>query len=247
VTLAMAVYGQPLMLGVWFDTLRTYTSEMLAEMELIIVDDCGDPAAEIPEDIQAMLPCRLYRVTKDIPWNQPGARNLAIDKAATKLILFVDPDMVFPARMMEKMLDAGAALEPHRVIRFQLRHRLGRAKGHIDASSPNTWFLHVEDFRRIGGYDEDYSGHKGWSDVQLLDIMRTVYKVRHDPTLFAEFYAAEEIPDAMVSTLDRNTKHNKYQRLGKVRQANLTGGWGKFARDVVCKRPRLRFEWEQVL
>lgn len=247
VTLAMAAYGQPLMLEVWFDTLRSYPYVVLSQMELIIVDDCGEPAVEIPEDIQALLPCQLFRVTKDIPWNQPGARNLALEHARTRLILFVDPDMVFPAGMMNKMLLAGLELEEHRVIRFQLRHRLGLFKGHIDASSPNTWFLHVEDFRRIGGYDEDYSGHKGWSDVQLLDIMRTVYKVRHDPALYAEFYAAEEIPDAMVSTLDRNTKHNKYQRLGKVRQANLTGGWGKFARDVVCKRPRLRFTWERVL
>ena len=243
----MAVYGQPLMLGVWFDTLRTYTPEILAEMELIIVDDCGDPAAEIPDDIQAMLPCRLYRVTDQIPWNQPGARNLAIDEAATKLILFVDPDMVFPAAMMEKMLDAGLALEKLHVIRFQLRHRKGPSAGYIDPSSPNTWFLHVEDFKRVGGYDEDYCGHKGWSDVQLLDIMKTVYKVRHDPKLFAEFYSRKEIDDADVQSLDRNVKHNRYIRLGKVRQANLTGGWGKYARDVVCKRPSLRFTWERVL
>jgi len=243
----MAVYGQPLMLDVWFETIRSYTAEMLAELELVIVDDCGSPVAEIPEDIQALLPCQLFRVTEDIPWNQPGARNLALEHVKTRLVLFVDPDMVFPKAMMEKMLMAGAELEEHRVIRYQLRHRMGHAKGHIDPSSPNTWFMHADDFRRVGGYDEDYSGHKGWSDVQLLDIMRTVFKVRHDPTLYAEFYSRKEIDDADVQSLDRCVKHNKYIRLGKVRQANLTGGWGKYARDVVCKRPSLRFKWERVL
>jgi hypothetical protein len=243
----MAAYGQPLMLEVWFETIRSYPFAVLSKMELVIVDDCGEPPVEIPEDIQAMLPCQLFRVTKDIPWNQPGARNLALEHARTKLILFVDPDMVFPAGMMNKMLLAGLALEEHRVIRFQLRHRLGHAKGHIDSSSPNTWFLHVADFKRVGGYDEDYCGHKGWSDVQLLDIMKTVFKVRHDPTLFAEFYSRKEVDDADVQSLDRDVKHNKYIRLGKVRQANLTGGWGKYARDVVCKRPSLRFPWERVL
>lgn len=247
VTLAMAVYGQPQMLGVWFDTLRTYTKGMLIDLELLIVDDCGDPPAEIPADIQAMLPCKLFRVLEDIPWNQPGARNLAIEHADTRLILFVDPDMVFPAAMMDLMLADGGKLELGHVIRFQLRHRVGHAKGHIDASSPNTWFLHVVDFKSIGGYDEDYSGHKGWSDVQLLDIMRSAYKVRHRSDLFAEFYNESEIPDAMVKSLDRNVKHNRYMRLGKVRQANLTGGWLKYAQQVVCKRPSLRFKWEQVL
>jgi len=243
----MAAYGQPLMLEVWFETIRTYTSDMLRDLELIIVDDCGDPPVEIPADIACLLDCQLFRVTKDIPWNQPGARNLALEHARTKLILFVDPDMVFPAAMMERMLIAGEALEEHRVIRFQLRHRLGHAKGHIDATSPNTWFLHVADFKRVGGYDEDYCGHKGWSDVQLLDIMKTVYKVRHDPTLYAEFYSRKEVDDADVRSLDRCVKHNKYIRLGKVRQANLTGGWGKYARDIVFKGAHLRFPWERVL
>jgi hypothetical protein len=77
--------------------------------------------------------------------------------------------------------------------------------------------------------------------------MRTVFKVRHDPTLFAEFYSRKEVDDADVRSLDRCVKHNKYIRLGKVRQANLTGGWGKYARDIVCKGAHLRFPWERVL
>ncbi len=246
VTLAMAVYGQPLMTGVWFDTLRSYDKEMLVKLELIIVDDHGDPPAEIPEDIQELLPCKLFRVIDEIPWNQPGARNLAMDHADTRLILFVDPDMVFPKAMMQRLLVRGGDLVRGEVIRFQLKHRGGHRKGFIDPSSPNTWFLHVEDFKAVGGYDEDFAGHKGWSDVQLLDIMRGTYKVRHDATLFADFYAPEEISDAMVQSLDRNTKHNRYMRQGKHRSANLMGGWAKFARNVVCKRPRIRFKWEWV-
>lgn len=247
VTLAMCVYGQPKMTEVWFKTLHSYSPAMLAQMELIIVDDCGTPPALIPEDVQALLPCRLFRVTDQIPWNQPGGRNLALDQAETKLILFVDPDMVFPLEMMKLMLERGASLQKGNVIRFQLKHRTGKSKGHLDASSPNTWYLHVEDFRSIGGYDEDFSGHKGWSDVQLLDIMTRSFKVKQDPALFAQFYGADEVSDAMVDSLDRNTKHNRYMRLGKVRKAGMIGGWKRYALEVVAKRARLRFKWEQVL
>lgn len=243
VTLAMAVYGQPKMLDVWFDTLRTYSNAMLDMMELIIVDDCGDPAAEIPDDICLLLPSRLFRVTEDIPWNQPGARNLALEHADTELILFVDPDMVFPMDMMRRMLSRGLDLKSKHVIRYQLKHRTGHAPGYITDLSPNTWFLHVEDFKSIGGYDEDYAGAKGWSDVQLLHVMRAAFKLHHDADLYADFYGVDEIPDAAVTSLDRNVKRNKYMIQGKVRQSNLCGGWLKFVKTL---GPNLRFKWEQV-
>lgn len=241
ITLAMAVYGQPKMLEVWFETLRRYTPEMLESLELLIVDDCGEPAAEIPADIQAMLPCQLLRVTENIPWNQPGARNLALDHCNTDLVLFVDPDMVFPPAMMEDMILFGERLELGNVIRFQLKHR---KTGALDPSSPNTWFLHVSDFLAVGGYDEDYAGHKGWSDVQLLDVMTSHYKIHHEPGLHADFYDVGEIPDAMVTTLERSHKHNRHQRLLKVKEARMMGGWKQW---VKIKRKRIRFGWERKL
>ena len=242
VTLAMAVYGQPKMLEVWFETLRTYSPDMLADMELLIVDDCGSPPATIPDDLVYALPCQIFRVTEDIPWNQPGARNLALDHCRTPLILFVDPDMVFPASMMDKMLDAGMALPEGEVIRFMLKHV---GSGVLDGSSPNTWFLHVKDFLTVGGYDEDYAGNKGWSDVQLLDVMKTTFKVHHRKDLFADFYSTDEIEDAMVTTLDRSHVVNRKLRVRKVDWSRRRGGWKAFVK--AGGRPRIRFAWEQVL
>lgn len=244
VTIAMAVYGQPLMLEVWFDQLRKYPPSLLEHLELVIVDDHGDPPAEIPEDVQRLLPCQLFRVLDDIHWNQPGARNLALEHIRTDLVLFVDPDMLFGVEMMKKMLDDAWELPRGRVIRFCLRHREGPSKGQIDTSSPNTWFMHVADLTRIGGYDEDFCGAKGWSDVQLLDVVRSVYRVRHDTSLFAEFYGTGEISDAAVEKLDRSTVRNKKIRLRNIRVAKQMGGWLKFAKRPV---PKLRFRWEKVL
>lgn len=246
VTLAMAVYGQPEMLGVWFDTLRSYSESMLDNMELLIVDDHGSPPAVIPDDIQALLPCQQFRVLDNIAWNQPGARNLALEHIDTPLVLFVDPDMVFPDAMMQKMLDSGEDLERKKVIRFMLKHRGGHSAGKVDSSSPNTWFLHVEDFLAVGAYDEDFSGNKGWSDVQLLDVMRANYKINHDPELFADFYGTDEVSDAMVTSLDRSTKANKHKRLLKVKEARMMGGWAKWTKHH-CNRDRLRFRWERIL
>ena len=241
VTLAMATYGQPQMLDVWFETLRTYPQVLLKQMELLIVDDCGDPPVEIPDDITQLLKCRLYRATENIPWNQPGARNLALDMTKTKLILFVDPDMVFPSEMMNRMLLAGLKLPAGEVIRFILKHR---KTGKLDRSSPNTWFCHVADFLAINGYDEDFCGNKGWSDVQLLDVMKTYYRIHHRADLVAEFYDVGEIPDAMVTTLERSHGPNRKKRIRKVEWARRNGGWRAF---VKADKPRIRFTWERVL
>lgn len=246
VTLAMAVYGQPKMLQVWFDTLIGYPAEILKELELVIVDDHGTPPAEIPQEVQDILPCQLFRVLDNIAWNQPGARNLALKHIRTPLVLFVDPDMVFPAEMMAKMLAEGAKLPRHQVIRFTLRHREGHSKGKVDPSSPNTWFMHRDDFDQVGAYDEDFSGNKGWSDVQLLDVMRANYKVHHRMDLFAEFYGTGEVSDAMVSSLDRSTKANKHKRLLKVKESRMMGGWVRWTKQH-RNRERLRFRWEKVI
>jgi hypothetical protein len=117
--------------------------------------------------------------------------------------------------------------------------------GKLDGSSPNTWFLHVKDFEFVGGYDEDYAGNKGWSDVQLLDVMRTMFKVHHRKDLFADFYSTEDVSDAAVSGLDRSTVHNRRIRLKKVAWARRRGGWRAFVKAGA--RPRIRFPWEQIL
>jgi hypothetical protein len=238
----MATYGQPKMLEVWFETLRSYSPETLAQMEILIVDDCGTPPAAIPDDLVYELPCQIFRVTEDIPWNQGGARNLALEQCRTPLILFVDPDMVFPAAMMEHLLKAGSTLPEGEVIRFMLKHK---DSGVLDGSSPNTWFLHVSDFLKIGGYDEDYAGNKGWSDVQLLDVMRTIFKVHHRKDLFADFYSIKDVSDAAVMSLDRSHVVNRKLRVRKVNWARRRGGWRAFVK--IGGRPRIRFKWEQIL
>ncbi|HET6494080.1 MAG TPA: glycosyltransferase family A protein [Thermoleophilia bacterium] len=237
----MAVYGQPKMLNCWFEAIRGYHPDVLKDLELIIVDDHGDPSADVPRDIRDQLPCQLFRVLDNIAWNQPGARNLALDHCRTDLILFVDPDMVFEAAMMRNMLEVGLTLNRRQVVRFMLRHV---SDGRLDSSSPNTWFMFADDFRHLGGYDEDFCGNKGWSDVQLLDIVSKAYKIIRPPELFADFYGVEQFSDAMVDSLPRSTKANKAKRLAKQAEARKVGGWLKWIKQP---RKRIRFRWERVL
>lgn len=241
-TIVMAAYGQPKMLGKWWETLTSYPKEVTSRLNLIVVDDCGDPPAEIPKEVCELLEVRLFRVVKNINWNQMGARNLGVQMSKEGPCLLCDPDMIFPNEMMKRLVDASHNMVPGTVIKYGLRHMNNPRE--LDMTSPSTYVIHRQDFMACGGMDEDYAGHKGWSDVQLLDILRALYKVKPRTDLFADFYSVDQIPDAMVTSLDRSTKHNKNIRIRKVREKNVVGGWKRWVKEK--KGPNIRFPWEEV-
>lgn len=240
-SLCMAVYGQPKMLGVWWDTVLAYPRELRDKFELVIVDDCGKPPVKIPEAVRSAVRCQLFRVLEDIPWNQPGARNLAAKHARARVLCFLDPDMVIPPQDIGLFLGAARKLLRGRVLRFSLRH----AGGRIDTSSPNTWLIRRKDFLSAGGYDEDYSGHKGWSDVQLLLIFQNLYSEGVSKQLVVDYYREDRIPDAQVNSLSRAVAKNKALHLRKLEQMRSVRGWRTWV--TKCKGRNLRFKWERVL
>jgi hypothetical protein len=243
-TLIFAIYGQPLMLAHQFAAIRGYPATVLDRLNVVVVDDCGTPAVDVRE-VEALAvgvkSAKLFRVTQDIPWNQPGARNLAMHHAAGVCVM-IDPDMVISGKTMESMMEVAEKLPRRRVVKFGLRHV---SSGRADMSSPNTWLLHRDDFFAVGGYDEDFSGNKGWSDCQLFNILSSCYKIDLRPDLLADFHGTDSVPDAMVTSLDRSVAVNRKKRMQKAAQARAAGGW---ARWVKTRKnvPRLRFPWQQV-
>lgn len=242
-TIVMAVYGQPLMFREQALAICFYPKSVRERLKVVVVDDCGTPPVSekvIANIDSATAGAKLFRVTQDIPWNQMGARNLGMHHSQG-WCLMIDPDMVFDGPMMARMIQAAEKMQRGQVGKWALKHT---SSGVLDTSSPNTWLVHRDDFFDVGGYDEDFAGHKGWSDVQLLDVLRSCYKLQHRPDLFAHFHSIKDVPDAMVTSLDRSTSVNKRKRIKKVEQARKAGGWARWARarkDV----PRLRFTWEQ--
>lgn len=244
-TIVMAVYGQPLMLQKQLQTIAGYDLVDRARLSVVVVDDCGDPQVQ-PQtiiDFAEFVPSvRLFRVGKDIPWNQMGARNLGMTHSSG-WCLMIDPDMVFDSPTMERMMHAASKLQRGHVLKFALRHV---NTGKIDMTSPNTWLIHRDDFFAVGGYDEDYAGNKGWSDVQFLDILRSCYKIEERPDLWAHFHGTDSVPDAMVKSLDRSTSANRKKRIKKTGQAKAAGGWARWAKQSRVTAEKLRFPWTQL-
>lgn len=236
-TIAFSVYGQPTMLERWFCDFEKQHPDSIQRTEVVVVDDCGVPPAIVP----CAPNIKLFRVKKDIPWNQGGARNLAASKASSDRLMLVDPDMTLPEGMLCKLLEEAKHLQPGLVFRPALRHV---ATGEFDHSSPNVHLMLRKDFETIGGYDEDYAGHKGWSDVQLLRVMQKAFALRDRKDLwFWLQHGNRLLPDAQVITLDRSVKHNRSLHIRKMELLKKLG-WKEFVKKVCGKR--IRFEWEQL-
>jgi hypothetical protein len=236
-TIAFSTYGQPKMLHYWFECFMAQPHEWRDLVEVIVVDDAGSPKAQVP----AGPGIRLARIRKDIPWNQGGARNLAAHLATTDRLMLIDPDMTLEPGMLQKLVEESRFLARGLMFRPALRHI---ADGSLDHTSPNVHLMLRADFLELGGYDEDYCGNKGWSDVQLLRVMQKALVSRTREDLWFWFHHGnKKLPDAQVVTLDRSVKKNKALHLSKIDKLKKLG-WKQFVSKCVGKP--LRFEWDIV-
>ncbi len=238
-TFVIAVYGQPLMLEKWWETLRQYKLRVLRQIDFIIVDDHGDPPVSIPDDIRSFCHPRVYRVDKNIEWNQMGARNLGMQQAETDWCVMLDPDMVVEPEVAELLLARAKAMKRGQLTKLLLRYTDGK----LDASSPNAYLIHKKDFDRVGGYDEDYAGHKGWSDVQLMHtLVGAGIKFLKPKDLWVRYYRPRDIKDATVNTLNRSVAFNKKLHIRKMAIAKRS--WAKW---ITRDQKRIRFPWTRVV
>ena len=242
--ICMSVYGQPEMLRLNLETIAAYPDDVLDNLNVLIADDCGEPPVT-PDFCKEFpgLSLHVWRYLEDIPWHQMAGRNLVMHHADPHWCLMIDPDMVFSAAMIRKVMGVILRAKRRHVIRYGLRH-LSDPDRPIDMTSPNSYLIHREDFFAVGGYDEDYAGHKGWSDVQMLDVLRDHFTLEQRKDIFADFYSTAQVSDAAVHGLDRKTAHNKKIRLAKAEQAQKAGGWKRWVKKA--KGPNLRTPWVAV-
>ncbi len=193
-------------------------------IRVIVLDDCSpEPAIDyIPESSRA----EIYRITKDIPWNQNAARNLGAMKAKTDWIMFVDIDHVLmlqdAARLARKTLDptkwyrfkrirVGAADSTRLKDALPLDAKTGEIKPHI-----NSFLCTKQLYWAAGGYDEDFAGSLGGA----TPFLRNLGKKGKAKVLQIQLhcFTRDAVPDANDTTLSRDT--SRYRLLSKEKAAN---------------------------
>jgi len=231
ITIVMAYYENGGMLDIHFKEWETYPKKYKPCFEAIIVDDGSqkDPAINhFPDDLP--FPVSLYRINEDIPWNQNGARNLAMTNADGWCLL-TDMDHLLPVDQVSTLIkmrkEYGSFYRP-------LRKRA------VDSLSykqhPNTYVLHRDLYWQAGGFDEAYAGYYGTDSTFRKRLISTGQKVECD-SLTLTLYGREVIADA--STTNYGRKGSEYHVSQNLELAE---------RKKLCPDPiqPLNFSWWKV-
>ncbi len=142
-TIVYSYYNSSKALEIQIDNWSQYPIELMKKLHFILIDDCSDSKADLKINFPINL--TLLRVTDNIPWNQPGAKNLGFKFAKTDWIFTSDIDHVLQPEMCGKLIELKK--EKKTVYYFS---RL-TDKGENRDSHPNSFLIHKDIFRELGG------------------------------------------------------------------------------------------------
>jgi len=146
-----------------FDDYARLPADILDRVLFVLVDD-GSPQPYRLKDWP--LNMIVLRVKEDIPWNNPGARNLGMVYAKSDKVFVTDIDHQLDEASWRKIL----AMPPcgrraYRFARFA-------ANGQPLRAHANTFLLSRGHFLRHGGYDEELCGSYACDDTLLVKYLK---------------------------------------------------------------------------
>jgi len=155
-TLCFPYFENPGMLREHQRIWAQYPEKMRRSLTVVIADD-GSPNHPA---VEAVEPCdydlQVYRIEPNIPWNQCGARNLAMHAAPEGWCLVTDIDHVL-------MPDEAVILAQMKVREgnYYVPARKIMPSGESYKKHPNSYYLTRQMYWDAGGCDEDFAGWYG--------------------------------------------------------------------------------------
>lgn len=217
ITISLSYYNDSQHLQRHFDRWSTYNDLIRFQ----IIDDGSRVAIDkIIEDCQIMkLDLRVFRIEEDIPWNIPGVRNLGATVCATPWILICDMDQTFERPAIQKML---------KLIENGSGSFYSFARNE-NTSTRGTMLISLDDYWKVGGYDEDLTGNYGYNDPlfrKQLEKQNIIEIVTDD------VYCIQHSADC---ALNRDTKQINADKMKQKISELPRSNWNT-----------LRFKWSQL-
>jgi len=181
ISVVIPTYNRPECLRAALETLALQTFK---DFE-VIISDAGSPRSpiNIVQGFSKRLNVRFIRQKKDIPWNQPTAKNDGIRIAHGEILFLSDDDliyhqnclanhhkqhhsrkriMVFGLKYKYPPLQANQAVE---YLKTRFPQGAIDLRGKWRPTSPQHNFsVRKSEVIAINGYDQDFSGHRGCDD-----------------------------------------------------------------------------------
>ena len=211
----------------------TYSRLLLERIQFVVVDDGSPMSVQIADDID--LNILVLCIKEDIPWNQPGARNLGVVYARSEKVLITDVDHEFPEDTLQHLLE--------RTCRSNDAFMLARmeADGERLNPHPNTFLLRRSTFLKHYGYDEELCGAYGYDDLLFREWQK--YNGTRFRCLPNQFFCIHR-------AIDRNSAYHSLVR-DDTRNARLAVSkrqeWTEYGPNGGHSRRFLMFTWELTL
>lgn len=206
-----------------------YSNDLLDKIHFIFVDDCSPVHIQISTQ---NLNYTLVRIEDNIPWNQPGARNLGVFLAYAPKLILTDLDHYFPETTLKHII---ARNIPADIWLFKRLRNQKKIHSH-----PCTFFLSKSTFYKSLGFDEEFSGNYGHDDIFFLDLQKSlktkIRKIRRHHVIVEEYKERSDKDHTLV----RDDSHNK--KLLEEKRKYL-------ATDNIFhsqSRIHINFKWHQV-
>lgn len=236
-TLVMAYYENAGMLQRHLETWAGFSKEIRDLLNVVVVDD-GSPNAPALDAIRGHEEIldylgpggfQLWRMGKDVRWNQDACRNIGVHQSVTRWVLLTDMDHVVPEKTWAHLMTA--KLKKERAYRFARVNapNLDPYKPH-----PNSWALTRDLYWYAGGYDEALAGLYG-TDGDFKVRLNRCAEI-HDLPVPIIRYPREVIPDASTTTLQRKDQGDSDEIKRRIKARADNPQWKPLHFSFPCTR-----------
>lgn len=205
ITQVTPYYNNPEMLGHHLENWEEYPDEVLERFRIIVVDDCSaseqcayDVLKHAPERLRKRI--RLFYISKDIPWNQHGARNLGAKMAEDGWLWMADMDRIVLYPFMRMAMAAPLLHSPYASRGMDRRKYLSRVD---PPKMTNQFFVPRHVYWEAGGYDEWYCGTYGGDFEFIQEMERVSGPMVYLPGVYHFRYSRHVVEDS-TTALDRD-------------------------------------------
>ena len=200
ISVVFAYYENPSMLELQWKEIAAYPPSLKKKLQVLVIDDGSPtrPAADVARP-RNLPKHSIFRIDRDVRWNQDAARNIGAHEAQSPWLLLTDIDHVVPQETLDRLM----AMERDTSV-FYTFSRIKFATGESREPHPNSYFLTKELYWAIGGHDEDYAGIYG------KDFLFRKRAHRHAQEVFLSDTPLSRVGSTLVSDAGTRTitRHN---------------------------------------
>jgi len=231
ITVNLSYYNQKKeVLARHLDYWNDYPSEILDKFKFNIIDDCSKINIEeiLNSSNYPKLDLNLYRVCDDLYCNIGGVRNLGAKETQTPYMVILDMDTYIDKNLAKELVKLSIENIKHNTV-FKFNRMVLGNKNHKKNNKPHPaiCLIRKKDYWKIGGCDEDFVGHYGYTDPSFWYRSQGIIEVKTLKNLYLHYF-----PDGEAD-INRDKSYN--QKLFKQKKKN-----NNWSNEII------RFKWYKI-